>query len=204
MSAAIVAAFFVLFLIPALDGSQSVTLAWSPVTNSDLAGYNVYYGSVSRIYTNTVSVGNVTNVTVSGLSEGSSYYFAATALSISGLESDFSDEVSYTVPYSPFVLTILTLTNDFKFVGWATNIFWQSPTNSAESDTNVPGWICTTNTAPLYVRTNLNIPVPIRGGWRLWYSTNLVSWAIYTTGTGIQTVAIPIRAPKQFLKLSAP
>ena len=79
-------------------GAQSVTFAWNPVTNANLAGYNIYYGSVSHSYTNVISVGNVTNATISGLVAGGTYYFAATTLSTSGLESGLSDEVSYTVP----------------------------------------------------------------------------------------------------------
>ena len=77
---------------------QNVTLAWSPVTNANLAGYNVYYGSASHTYTNITSVGNVTNATISGLVEGGTYYFAATALSTAGLESGYSAEVPYMVP----------------------------------------------------------------------------------------------------------
>jgi hypothetical protein len=83
---------------PSVFGAQSITLAWSPATNADLAGYNVYYGSASHTYTNITSVGNVTNATISGLVEGGTYYFAATALSTAGLESGYSAEVSYSVP----------------------------------------------------------------------------------------------------------
>jgi hypothetical protein len=63
-----------------------------------VTGYNVYYGVASRVYTNKVTLGNVTNATIAGLQEGVTYYFAATAFNAVGLESDFSEEVSYTVP----------------------------------------------------------------------------------------------------------
>lgn len=79
-------------------GSQSVTLAWNPVTNVNVASYNIYYGSASRNYTNVTSVGNVTNATISGLTEGATYYFATTTLDTSGLESVYSSELAYMVP----------------------------------------------------------------------------------------------------------
>ena len=79
-------------------GTQSVTLAWNPVTNANVAGYNIYDGSASGYYTNVTSVGNVTSATISGLTEGATYYFATTTLSTSGLESAYSSEISYTVP----------------------------------------------------------------------------------------------------------
>jgi Fibronectin type III domain/Immunoglobulin domain len=78
--------------------TQSVTLAWNPSTNADIAGYNIYYGVASRAYTNQLSVGNVTTATISGLVEGVTYYFAAKAYNGSGVESDFSNEATYTVP----------------------------------------------------------------------------------------------------------
>ena len=81
-----------------VSGSQSVTLAWNPVTDATVAGYKVYYGSASGNYTNVTSVGNVTNATISGLTEGATYYFASTTLDTSGLESVYSSELSYTVP----------------------------------------------------------------------------------------------------------
>lgn len=79
-------------------GSQSVTLAWDPVTNANVASYKIYYGSASGNYTNVTSVGNVTNATISGLTEGTTYYFATTTLDAAGLESVYSSELAYTVP----------------------------------------------------------------------------------------------------------
>jgi hypothetical protein len=80
---------------------QSVSLAWSPSPDTNVVGYRVYYGVASRTYTNMVDVGAATNATISGLVEGSTYYFAATAYNILGLESDYSAEVFYTVPGGP-------------------------------------------------------------------------------------------------------
>src|SRR4029077_6608497 len=67
-------------------------------TSATASGYNVYYGVASSIYTNKVNVGNVTNATISGLIEGTTYYFALTAYNPFELESDFSNEMFYTVP----------------------------------------------------------------------------------------------------------
>ena len=80
------------------QGQSSVTLAWDPSPGSAIAGYRLYEGGASRTYTNVIAAGNMTNATVSGLASGGTYFFAATAYDTSGLESDFSSEVSYTVP----------------------------------------------------------------------------------------------------------
>jgi hypothetical protein len=81
--------------------AQNVSLAWDASPDPDVVGYYIYYGAASGDFTNRVSVGNVTSTTVSNLVEGANYYFAATARNTSGLESDFSNEVSYTVPMAP-------------------------------------------------------------------------------------------------------
>src|SRR5205085_7771374 len=74
--------------------TAQVTLAWDPNTESDLAGYKVYIGTASGVYTTTIDVGNVTTYTVTGLAPGATYYFVVTAYDTGGLESGFSNEVS--------------------------------------------------------------------------------------------------------------
>ena len=76
----------------------TVTLAWDPSPDSSVVGYNIYYGVASGDYTNMVPVSNTNTVTLDGLVAGVTYYFAATARNTVGLESDYSDEVSYLVP----------------------------------------------------------------------------------------------------------
>src|SRR3954447_11270161 len=78
--------------------ANSVTLAWDKSTNATVTGYNLYYGTTSRTYNQTLVVGNSTNSTVSGLLAGTTYFFAATAYDATGAESDFSNEATYSVP----------------------------------------------------------------------------------------------------------
>jgi VCBS repeat-containing protein len=75
-----------------------VTLAWNPNTEPDLKGYKIYYGMASGDYDVTVDVGKWTSCTIDGLEEGETYYFAATAYDSQDRESDFSEEVPYTIP----------------------------------------------------------------------------------------------------------
>jgi len=78
--------------------AASVTLTWDPSPDATVTGYRIYYGVASRSYTNIVDAGDATSITISNLVEGVTYYFAATAYNVLGMESEFSDEVSYTVP----------------------------------------------------------------------------------------------------------
>jgi hypothetical protein len=87
-----------LFLFASSGFAASVNLAWDAVTAPDLAGYKVHYGVASLNYGSTVDAGNSTTATVSGLEEGKTYFFAATAYDADGNSSDFSNEVRYTVP----------------------------------------------------------------------------------------------------------
>jgi hypothetical protein len=74
--------------------TSCVTLIWNPSTDPNVTGYNVYYGVASRVYTNKLDVGSATNATVKGLRLESTYWFAATAYNLLGVESDYSSEVS--------------------------------------------------------------------------------------------------------------
>jgi len=94
-----------MFLQLSTFATGSVRLAWNPVPDPGVAGYNIHYGGASNAYTNESNVGRATNAFIAGLVEGATYYFAATTYSTTGLESPFSNEVSYKVP----VLVALSL-----------------------------------------------------------------------------------------------
>jgi len=75
--------------------SAQVTLSWDPITEPEVAGYMVYYGTASRSYQNQRDAGLNTTYTVANLPEGGTYFFAVTAYDSYANESDFSAEVSY-------------------------------------------------------------------------------------------------------------
>lgn len=83
----------------------STTLAWAAPTENvdgtpllDLAGYRIYYGRQSRMYSNTVNINNpgITTIVIDNLVPGT-YYFVATARNASGDESSMSNEIQVAV-----------------------------------------------------------------------------------------------------------
>lgn len=80
--------------------ASNATLQWNANTETDLAGYRVYYQADSSAvpFTGTeaaqgaspIDVGKNTSATISGLDPGRAYYVAVTAYNISGLESPYS------------------------------------------------------------------------------------------------------------------
>ncbi len=78
--------------------AASVTLAWDPSTDPNVTGYNLYYGGGSRNYTNVLDANSANAISVGNLAPGVTYFFAATAYTAAGLESEYSVEVSYAVP----------------------------------------------------------------------------------------------------------
>jgi hypothetical protein len=72
---------------------QSATLAWNPsIPSTDVAGYFIYYGGATGIYTNRVDLGLAMIGVVSNLVAGATYYFTTTVYTFAGLESDYSNE----------------------------------------------------------------------------------------------------------------
>ena len=90
--------FFLIIFYSNLILAAEVTFEWEANTETDLAGYTLYYGTSSRVYPFSVDVGNQTTYTLSGLEAGKTYYFALTASNTKDLESGFSNEVSKYFP----------------------------------------------------------------------------------------------------------
>ena len=81
-----------------MSAQTTVRFRWAANTEPDITGYNLYIGNFPRTYSQSLNVGLVTNYTLAGLVPGTTYYFALTALNTSGLESDFTPELTYQVP----------------------------------------------------------------------------------------------------------
>ncbi len=81
--------------------TATVEVTWLANPLEDhVAGYIVYYGTTSGRYIHADDVEQNTQVDISNLKQGVTYYFAVTAYNASGNESVFSDEVSVLIPVS--------------------------------------------------------------------------------------------------------
>ena len=92
--------------------AESVTLAWNPSVTPGVTGYNLYYGTSSHSYSASVAAGSATNATVSGLTAGTTYFFAVTAYDSFGIESDFSVETNYVPVASGNTPPVISIIND--------------------------------------------------------------------------------------------
>ncbi len=87
---------------PPASQTASVNLAWDyDFSTNYVSGFKLYVGGNSGNYTNSVTVGTVTNGSILNLQRGATYYFTATAIGTNNLESDYSNEIIYTVPKKP-------------------------------------------------------------------------------------------------------
>jgi fibronectin type III domain protein len=78
----------------------SATLTWSPNSETDLAGYKVYVGTQSGLYTfpgSPFTIGSITSYMMTNLPSGQTYFFALSAYDNGGNESPLSAEVSKSI-----------------------------------------------------------------------------------------------------------
>jgi hypothetical protein len=89
--------FILCFFLPnSISYAAKATLAWDPpVISTDVAGYMIYYGTASGVYSQVIDVGNTTSYTLSNLNGGQTYYFTTTAYNHAGMQSTYSNEVKY-------------------------------------------------------------------------------------------------------------
>jgi Bacterial Ig domain len=106
-----------LTLLVSLGQAAQVLVSWmAPTTNADgtplqdLGGYLLHYGTASGLYSTYVDTGLVPSATLSGLTAGQTYYFAATVYDTSGNESAYSQERPYTIPASDTTLPTVAIT----------------------------------------------------------------------------------------------
>ncbi len=79
--------------IPPVLVNGVATVTWTANSEADLAGYKLYVGTTSGVYTRTIDAGNATAYAIT-LPKGVTYFFSVTAYDRSGNESARSGEFS--------------------------------------------------------------------------------------------------------------
>lgn len=144
-----------LALAPILGNAASVTMSWAPNPERNIAGYVVYFGEKPGTYTTITNVGNATSTVFNGLTEGTTYYFNATAYNTYGLESALATEVAFTIPTASTQnrwANSMTRAANGMITLWVTGIPGQ--TNYTLASTDLLNW--------RYIRTNVLTTSPMK------------------------------------------
>jgi hypothetical protein len=86
------------FVVPPVTYSGEISLAWDGNSESNFAGYKLYFGTAPGNYPFYIDTGKNTVWTLKNLAEGKTYFITATAYDLSGHESGFSDELKVVLP----------------------------------------------------------------------------------------------------------
>jgi hypothetical protein len=120
-----------------------VTLAWDE--SSGAAGYKIYSGTESNNYAWVVDVGNVTSYTTANVTDGYTYYFAATAYDATRLESDYSTEISYNASTDPCFYSISPASASISASGGSGSIAVTTQSGCSWSASSGVSWITVTS-----------------------------------------------------------
>jgi len=78
--------------------SQTLEFSWSDSFDPNIVSHNVYCGTQSGVYGYPVNVPDLVTPLLPGFEDGSTNYFAVSAVDVFGNESGLSSEVVFTVP----------------------------------------------------------------------------------------------------------
>lgn len=190
--------------ISATGKDGQVDLSWGAVATATT--YRVYYGTASGVTSSSPTfsefasaAGSTELQSVTGLAQGSTYYFVVTALNSSGesaISSEKSAVASASTPGSPtavvFAPSVGAVTVSWAIVPGATsyNVYYLAstlpPTNPPSNVLVLAGSVASTSGAVL----NLNIPLP--SGVQYYFLVKAVNGL--GEGTGTQTKARPSTA----------
>ena len=194
----------ILFSVTDLFGG-TVQLSWyPPVTNADgspindLGGYRIYYGTTSRDYSNYIDVGNVTTYQISNLTDGRTYYFAATSYDTSKNESIYSNEINRFIPIpgSPsFTISVSAGGNGSILPAGGTtvpggaNLTFTITPNKGYNVANVIVDGASMGAITTYTFTNISANHTISASFTLKLYSDVYSISAYKSGSGTITPA---------------
>ena len=133
--------------------ASSVNLQWDANTETDLAGYKVYYSSDPATFSGTtpVDVQQQTTATISGLDPTKAYNLAVTAYNAAGQESSYSNIVTI-AEQSPPTVSITSPSNTASVSGVVSiNVSATDNVGVTKVEFYVNGQLVTTNLAAPYV-----------------------------------------------------
>jgi PA14 domain/Fibronectin type III domain/Divergent InlB B-repeat domain len=200
---------FILFASFSVAGAASVTLTWNASPSPSVAGYKVYYTTVSGASSPVVDVGNVTTTTISNLNNSTTYYFSVTAYNSGGVESQRSNEISYRTPSLPLDTFTLTVNGGSGSGVYSAGIWVPVSADSPGSGEKFAYWDGDTSILQT-PRTNANNQafIPLRDATITAVYSDLPTYAVLvTSGTGdgnyfagdtVSIVADPAPAGEQF------
>ncbi|MCK4981114.1 MAG: DUF1565 domain-containing protein, partial [Candidatus Delongbacteria bacterium] len=116
--------------LSATSGDGTITLRWNPNTEPDLDQYNIYRDLSSpaiTLFDSVISTSPPDTFYVdAGLIIGQDYYYRIKALDTARNESDFSDEVSITIPFDLYTdsLALVALYDSTDGANWTDNTNW--------------------------------------------------------------------------------
>ena len=115
--------------LTAAPGNQQVTLKWNQNTENDFAKYYIYGGTSANPNTkvdSTTAIGDTTKI-ITGLTNGTTYYYRITTVDTARNESGYSNEVSV-VPYGfdNDSLAVIALYDSLGGTNWTNKTNWKT------------------------------------------------------------------------------
>lgn len=168
-----------------LPSPASVNLSWNANPESDIASYQVSYGTAAGSHPTLIQAGANTAATVTGLVEGTTYYFVVNATNQAGQQSAPSAEVSYQPP-----VTTVGAGSVIPHSGWSLRYVDSAETNSYPAANAFDGnsstfWHSnftspTATLLPHEIQIDMGVAHPVQGFHYLPRQDN------YTSGTVLQ------------------
>lgn len=177
------------------QGSQDVQLTWSASPESDVYGYTVYYGTESGVYTNSVVYYGTTLGIMTGLAGGATYYFVVAAVDSYSVETNFSNEVVWSVPPAvPLVLQAQAASLSARDV----QLTWNPSPNSDVYGYMIYYWAensLNTNSAVFYFVTN-GVIHGLVGGETYYFAAAVIDGnGVENIFSNVASYAVPLPTP---------